>query len=193
MAENKVQFGLKNVYYAVLTESASAAPSFGTPKAIPGAVTLTLSHESADTNFYADNVPYFRTSSNNGYSGSLEMARFTEDMFEDIWGLATTSSGVLSESNKDTQKPFALMFQIDGDSSNDLYVFYRCFASRPNVGSTTINEGGKEPQTQTCDLTVLPVIDPTHGSIEGKVYAKTGAEATTTVRAAWFSTVFTSF
>ena len=193
MAENKVQFGLKNVHYAVLTESANAAPSFGTPKAVPGAVTLTLAQASAETNFYADNIPYFRSSANNGYTGTLEMARFTEDMLKDIWGIEETSgSGVLSEGIDATEKPFALLFQIDGDDNDDLYVFYRCYAGRPNIGSTTINESGKVPQTQSCDLSVLPVIDPTHGTIDGKVYAKTGESATTTVRNAWFSTVFTS-
>lgn len=191
MAENKVQFGLKNVYYAVLTESASAAPSWGTPKAVPGAVTLTLSHDSADTNFYADNVPYYRTSANNGYTGSLEMARFTEDILKDIWGL-TATNGVLSEDADAESKPFALLFQIDGDDNNDLYVFYRCFASRPNIGSATTNESGKTPQTQTCDISVLPVIDPTNGTMAGKVYAKTGKDATTAIRSGWFSTVYTS-
>ena len=48
MPENKVQFNLKNVHYAVETETINdgvASYSYGTPVAVPGAVTLTMAPE----------------------------------------------------------------------------------------------------------------------------------------------------
>ena len=53
MAENKVRFGLKNVYYAVLTESTDGtANTYATPVAVPGAVSLTLDSNGTDGTFY---------------------------------------------------------------------------------------------------------------------------------------------
>ena len=192
---NKVQFGLKNVHYAVLTEASSGSPSFATPKAIKGAVNLELSHETAETNFFADNQAYYRTSANNGYTGSLEIAKVPDDMLKDIWGFGyDTTNKVLYEDGNIEPKPFALLFQIDGDQNDECYVMYRCYASRPQIQSTTKNENGNEPQTQTLDLTVLPLIDNSTGkALNEKIYARTDGSTLATVKASWFTTVFTDF
>lgn len=127
--DNKVNFGLKNVHYAVLTEG--DAPAWGTPVAVPGAVSLSLSQEGGRENFYADNVAYFVTNANNGFSGDLEMALIPDDMLADIWGFDLNDAGVLFEDANTEPKPFALMFEIDGNENPTKYVFYRCFADRP--------------------------------------------------------------
>lgn len=189
---NKVQFGLSNVYYAILTESDSAAPTFGTPKKLAGAVSLELTQEGTENNFYADNITYFRYGQTNGYTGSLELARITDDALKDIWGFGYDNTNKLIYEDASAEaKPFALLFQIDGDANSDLYVMYKCYASRPNVSSTTINENGKEPQTQTVDLTCVPLIDPTNGVLNKKTYIRTDGDTSTTIRNAWFSSVFT--
>lgn len=192
---NKVQFGLKNVHYALLTESDSSAPSFGTPVAVKGAVNLELSQEGAESVFYADNQAYYRISSDNGYTGSVEMAKIPDAMLKDVWGFGYDSTNkVLFEDANAEAKPFALLFQIDGDQNDDYYVFYRCYAGRPNIGSTTTTEAGKEPQTQTFDIVCYPLIDnSSSGTLNGKVYAKTDENTTTTVKSGWFTTVFTDF
>lgn len=194
MAENKIHFGLKNVHYAILTESLSAAPSWGTPVAVPGAVNIELSQEGADTNFYADNQVYYRNSVNNGYSGSLELAKIPDQMLKDVWGYGYDNTAKIIFEESDVQpKPFALLFQIEGDQQENLYCFYRCFASRPGTNSETTSEDGASPQTQSIEITVVPVIDPTHGVMEGKVYARTDAATTAQTKAGWFTSVFDDF
>ena len=89
---NKVHFGLKNVHYALITYTAGV-PSWGTPKAIKGAVNLNLAKEGSDTDFYADDVKYFHIAGNNGYTGTLEMADFPADMRKDLWNQTITSTG----------------------------------------------------------------------------------------------------
>lgn len=188
---NKVQFGLKNVHYAVLTESATAVPSWGTPKPIKGAVSFTTSAEGVNNIFYADDAPYWRDDTNNGYSGTLEVAKLPDDFLKDVLGYTTNTDNVLIENSKATAKPFALLFQFSGDAEEDLFVFYRCFASRPNVDGATINENGKEVQTQSIDISILPVIDPTGTALDGLIKMNTTSTTTTTVKTGWFSAVYT--
>ena len=190
---NKVRFGLTNVYYAILTESDNAAPSYGTPKRLLGAVSLDLSQDGNTSSFYADNIEFFRTDSDNGYTGSLELARISDTALQDIWGFGYDSTNKLVyEDSTKAPKPFALLFQIDGDANEDLYVLYKVYASRPNIGSTTINENGKEPQTQSVDIAARPVFDPTSGVLNGKVYLKTDSSTSTSIKNGWFSAVYTN-
>ena len=177
--ENKVRFGLKNVHYAIM----AADGTYGTPIAVPGAVNLDMS-PSGDTNqFYADNIAYFVSVSNQGYEGSLELARIPHQMFEDVWGYALgATSKVLTESAFVEPKVFALLFQINGDQNDNYFVLYCCTGARPNIGSQTI-EASKEPRTQTINLTVAPRSD-------GKVCAFTTENTPAETRNSWFTTVF---
>lgn len=189
---NKVHFGLKNVHYAIITYT-SGVPSWGTPVAVPGAVSLTISKESGSTDFYADDVKYYHLASNNGYTGSLEMADFPVDMRKDIWGMTVTATGKLLLENADAQPAeFALMFEIDGDQSPDRYCFYRCTADRPDVAGAT-KADSVEVQTQSCDLVVMPVMDPTTSSpINGKVYYRTTEDTPTATYTGFFGSVETT-
>lgn len=189
MAENKVRFGLKNVYYALLTEAADSSTnnSFGTPKAVPGAVSMTMDSNGTDGTFYADNVAYYKTFANNGYTGSLEMARITDEMLEDVWGM-TVENGILTEKNNVQPKPFALMFQISGDKNEELYVLYRVVpTSKPSMGSETVAEQ-VEPGKQTFDFQALPLVTgPSYQA--GKVFGRTVESTSTAIRTAWFTDV----
>lgn len=189
---NKVHFGLKNVHYAVITYTAGV-PSWGTPVAVPGAVNLTLSKESGTTDFYADDIKYFHLGSNNGYTGTLEMADFPAAMRTALWGQTVTATGKMLVEDVDAQPAeFALMFEIDGDQSPERFCFFRCVADRPDVTGAT-KADSVEVQTQSCDLTVMPVVDPTASSpINGKVYYKTTEDTPSATYAGFFSAVETT-
>lgn len=178
MSENKVRFNLKNVHYAVLTSG-----TYGTPVAVPGAVSLDLQPEGELTKFYADGIVYYSAAANQGYSGSLELARIPDSMLQAIWGMTLgTTSKVLTENANTEPAQFALLYEIDGDADNELYVLYACTAARPSISSSTL-EDTKEPITQTCEITAVPLSD-------GKVFARTTADTPTATRTAWFTTVF---
>ena len=53
---DKVKFGISNVHYAILDGENN---TYGTPVAIPGAVSLSLEPSGDTTPFYADNIQYF--------------------------------------------------------------------------------------------------------------------------------------
>lgn len=189
---NKVHFGLKSVHYAVITYSTAGSPTWGSPKAVPGAVSLTLSKESGTTDFYADDIKYFHLASNNGYTGTLEMADFPATMRSDIWGQTVTSTGkMVVEDIADNTKEFALMFEIDGDQSPERFCFYRCTADRPDVASAT-KADSVEVQTQSCDITVMPVVDPAGSAPNGKVYYRTTADTPSATYNSFYSSVLTT-
>lgn len=178
MTENKVKFGLKNVHYAVRTDGVA-----GTVKAVPGAVNLSLSPQGETSTFYADNIAYYVSQSNQGYSGDLELALIPDQMRQDLWGenLEATDK-VLYELSSAEPAVFDLGFQIDGDQQERLIWIYACSATRPNLGSATIAES-KEVQTETVTITSSPLSN-------GLVKAMTTKDTPTATKTAWFNEVY---
>ena len=81
---NKVKFGLKNVHYAPLTVGEEGEITFRTPVAIPGAVNLSMDAQGDPSTFYADDMAYYVTTANDGYSGTLEIALIPDSFRKDI-------------------------------------------------------------------------------------------------------------
>ena len=180
--KNKVQFNLKNVHYAVLTVT-DGVPTWTTPVAVPGAVTLTLDPQGSVEPFYADGIVYYQSIANNGYSGDLEMARFPDQMLVDIWKFTIDDTDkVITENANVEPNAFALLYQIDGDKNNDFYCMYNCSGTRPGIGGTT-NTESKTPQTRKSTISAVPLTD-------GNVFARTTADTPENVRTNWFKSVY---
>ena len=93
---NKVKFGLKNCHYALATlDSETGTVTFGTPVAIPGAVNLSLDPEGDTEPFYADDMVYYTTVANNGYSGDLEIALIPDSFRKDVLKETEDTNGCL--------------------------------------------------------------------------------------------------
>lgn len=154
---NKVKYGLKNVYYAVVTES-SGVVSYGTPVAMPGAVNLALSAVGENVTFHADDQIYFEENTNNGYDGSLEVALIPDSFRTDVLGDTVDANGAIIENANATVKKFALMFEFDGDAKKTRHVLYNVLPTRPNIeGATKTNT--KEPKTEPMNIAVRPALD----------------------------------
>lgn len=146
-SSNKVQFGLSNAHYAVYDESTG---KYGTPVAIKGSVSLSLDAEGDSTKFYADNIAYFSTSKNDGYTGSLEIAYVEKQLQIDLLG-NEDDNGLLLEFSDSTAKSFALLFEIDGNINKQRTVLYNCTLSRPSTEADT-TENTVEPKTSSSTL-----------------------------------------
>ena len=178
--ENKVQFGLENVHYAVLTDGV-----YSKPVPVPGAVNLSLNPVGDLEKFYADNVVYYVSNTNNGYDGDLEVAKFPMQMLQDIWGYVLNQNDkVLTEMADVPSVTFALLFRIKGDAANSNYVMYACTATRPGIEGKTIEEGKKTPTTQKSTISAVPTDD-------GKVFARTTKDTPKSVMDSWFTEVYT--
>ena len=179
---NKVKYGLEQVYYAVATEGTGGVLTYGTPVRLPGAVNLTLSAEGDTNPFYADNILYFQSTANNGYSGTLELALIPDSFLTDVLGQTADRNSVLVEKSGTPVVEFALLFQFEGDQNKTRHCMYRCTASRADVAGAT-TEASIEPQTETLNITCMP-------RINDKVVKSKCDDTQTTQYAAWYTQVY---
>lgn len=153
---NKIKYGIKGCYYAVATIAADGSATYETPVALPGAVSLSLSAEGDTSPFYADNIVYYTSVANNGYSGDLELAKVPDSFLTDCLGYITDKNNVLVEDAGASPAHFALIFQFEGDAHAKRSVLYNCVATRPSVEGNTKTES-IEPQTETISITATTV------------------------------------
>ena len=78
-----IKFGLKNVHYAIVTEtttSGTTTSSYGTVKPWPGAVSLSMQASQDKTVFRADDSDYYVSYGEGQYTGTLETALIPEEL-----------------------------------------------------------------------------------------------------------------
>lgn len=181
---SKVKFNIKNVHYAKKTVGEGNVITYGTPVAIPGAVSITLDQQGELTAFWADGIKYYVSSTNGGYTGDLVVAMIPDVFRKDILGEIEDTNKVLVETSNAQAVEFALGFQIDGDTESTLFWFYNCTVTRPSTTANTASDT-KEPDTDT--LSISCVSNP-----DGSVRAKTTATTSEAIKTAWFNTVYVS-
>lgn len=184
----KVNFGLKNAHYAVVTETTEDATgevtsTYGTVKAWPGIVNITLDAQGESNPFYADDGIYYEPTVNNGYSGDIEIADVPVEVLTDVYGRDKDTNGVVTESNSDKSKYVALLFECNGDPGGRRHVLYRCKLGRPSIAAQTTGES-VDVQTQTVPITASPRPD------DGKVHARVDKDDA--AFAGWYDSVYVS-
>ena len=152
---DKVKYGVQKVHYALKTTS-----GYSTPVAMPGAVSLAL----------APNV-------------DLEVAYVPETFLKDVLGMTEDASAkTLYETASTQPKPFALLFEEEGDDTGTKFVLYNCVANRPSRSLAT-KEDAINPQTQSLTIAASPLAS-------GETMAMTKSDTTTTVMNGWYSSVW---
>lgn len=193
MSANKVKYGLNNVHYALVTEtvatdgSGAVTSTYGSLKALAGAVSLSLSNTAEKSVFRADDSDYFVSYGQGGYEGDLEVARVNESFLKDVLGYQADDDNILVEdaSAFKTVNYFALVFEFDGDQQATKHCLYKCSASRPNLASQTTGENGKiDPQTETITITAVPRADN-----DKYIHIQTQDTTSTAVVSAWYTAV----
>ena len=181
---NKIKFNLKNVHIAILTKSDQGDYTYATPVALPGAVSMSLEAQGESTPFYADGIVYYRSVSNLGYSGDLEIALVTDWFRENILKETKDTNGVFIETNLDPSPVyFAMLFEFDGDNHSIRHVLYNCSVStRPNLESST-KEDTIEPGTETLSISA-------DARDDGLIKAKSGDNTKAAVYQNWYQAVY---
>lgn len=79
-------------------------------------------------------------------------------------------------------KPFALLYEVNGDQKATRRVLYYCTVSRPGENASTTGKT-KTPQTDTMSLTAVPMAD-------GLTRARTQENTQATVFNEWYKSVW---
>lgn len=181
-AENKVQYGIKSVHYAIATEGVNGKLTYATPVPFPGATSLNLDPKGEQSDFYADDRVYYTTSTNSGYEGTLTVAALLQQFRSDVLGDVLGEDGVLTENANAKPKKIALLFEFDGDVKAVRHALYNVTVSRPGMSGETKTET-TEPGTQELSFVAAP-------TAEGVVKRQTTSAASEELYNAWYTKVF---
>ena len=182
--ENKVTFGLKNAHYAVIENETEEGITYGTSIRIPGAVEISLEPRGEMTEFYADDMLYYAAQNNQGYDGTLNIANIPDQFAIDCLGEEQDETDkVITEKADKEGKPFALLFEFDGDVKATRHVLYNCSANRPTIASTT-KSNSKEPNTNELSFVSSP------RSTDLSVKTKTTTSTPANIYDNWYKKVY---
>ncbi len=181
----KVKYGLKNCYYALATIAADGTATYGAPKRLPGAVSLTMDPAGEQTNFYADDSVYFSVGGANGYTGTLEIAMIPDSFREECLG-EIKEDGVYIEAGVGATQSFALLFEFQSDENAIKHVLYNVTATRPSITGSTKGES-VEVQTDTLNLSAATI----HNAALNKDIVKARvADDTAAAYNTWYTSVY---
>jgi phi13 family phage major tail protein len=184
MPENKVVFGLKNAHYSVVTENADGTYTYAPPVSLKGSTELSLDPKGDTNDFYADDVLYYTTVSNQGYEATLTVANISREFRIDVLGeTLDATDNVLTENSNNKPNKIAFMFEFDGDVKAVRHVLYNCTVTRPGFSSATKTETA-EPQTQELTLVAAP------RSYDGIVKRSTTSDTPDATYDAWYTAVY---
>ena len=182
--EKKIQFGVSDVAYSVYDDSTG---KYGAWVPLPGCTQLTLSPEGSTDSTYADNITFYTSVKNSGYTGSVTLLSIPDSLRTDVFG-EVNKSGLLYEITTAIPKTIALRFRVDGNVRN---ILYNVTLARPS-GDNSTNEDSLSIKNYSMDITasgrdftvdgvVINVVKATvENSTEGaKTYAKVLSEVVT--------------
>lgn len=151
------------------TNVTAGTTGWGVPIHVPGAVKLAPKAEGGSSTKYADNGPYFVVTTNNGYTGELEMVLVPDVILAEMLGWPIDDNGALIEVANAIPKHFALLGQVEGDQRNRRFVYYDMQVSRPEKEHETKGES-------------LEVADDVLSFIIAPIDLEIGAETKPTVK-----------
>lgn len=152
---NKVEFGLSNVNIAPFTPATlEAAAIIGAFQPMPGAVSLKTEIKSESNPFYADDIKYYDSFSDEGESGELTMALIPDWFKIQYLGYKTMADGGVAKISGAEAKPFAMVFEGKGDANKRRHIMYNIMPGEIKRERKTI-EGKKEVEVETLPISIV--------------------------------------
>lgn len=153
MAENKVQFGVCKLHFGTYEVSDLGVVTLGPPFHLPGTTSITLDAESEENTFWADNVKYWTGYSDNGYTGEITNALFTDEFKTNFMNYIILDDGGLAQIKGQQNKKVYMMFESNGDKEARRGILYNVTLGQISREFAT-TEDSTTPQTATLPFTV---------------------------------------
>lgn len=148
--EKKIQFGVSEVAYSVYDDTTG---EYGTWVDLPGCTQLTMSPEGSTDSTYADNIVFYTSVKNSGYTGTLTLLSIPDSLRTDVFG-EVDKSGLVYETTTAIPKTVALRFRVDGNVRNERTVLYNVTLARPS-GDNSTNEDSLSIKNYSMDFTAI--------------------------------------
>lgn len=179
--KNRVKYRLKRLYYAPATvDEETGDVAYATPIRMPDAVSISLSPKGDLIVTYADAQEIILGRDNAGYDGEAELLRIQESFETDCLGSTKNADGTIDESEGDNSKPFALLFEFEGDKKGIRHCMFLCYASKQ-----TLDGSNSESKAPTNDKIAIKC----RARADGKIKTKTGDDTTEDVYNNWYNAV----
>ena len=168
--QNKYRYDVKNCYYCPGTRNADGTVTFDTSRIRqePGLMSIDMQAQGEISKTRADGIDYIIIASNNGYNGTLNFVKISDEFRRDCLAeTADITTGIQYEDADATPDPFALMGEFKGDQEGIRWIYYNCTASRPNQAGDN-KDNMREPDTESIPVQASPLpvtIDGTERNI----------------------------
>ncbi len=180
-SKNRVKYRLKRLYYAPATiDEPSGDVTYAAPIRMPDAVSISLSPKGDLIVVYADAQEIILGRDNAGYDGETELLRIPESFEVDCLGSSKNEDGTIEENDSDISKPFALLFEFEGDVKAIRHCMFLCYASKQ-----TVDGNNSESKTPTNDKIAIKC----RARADGKIKTKTGDTTPADVYDNWYNAV----
>ena len=186
------QIGLKNLYYATITEDANGAETYGTPALLAKAISAEFNITNDDATLYADDGADVTIREFQSGTLSLGVNDLSTAALAALTGAVVDDKGILISQGENEPAPVAIGFQSKSAKGGDRYFwFYRVTFAAPNG---TLNTKGESIafETPSIEGTIsrrnkADVYNKHPWKAEVKA-GETGVDATTIT--GWFSSVY---
>lgn len=188
---NKYRYDVKNCYYCPGTRNADGSITFDETRIRqePGLQSIDMKAEGDISKIRADGIDYIIIASNNGYTGTLNFVKISDQFRQDC--LAETvdiTTGIQYEDADATPDPFALMGEFKGDTEGIRFIYYNCTASRPDQTGEN-KDNMREPDTESLSLQASPLPCIIDGAEKNIVRGGVTKSANAATYNQWFSKV----
>lgn len=155
MDKNKVEFGISNLHAGTYDVNLSTgAVTMGEGIMLPGAVSLSLEPEGDSSSFYADDKIFHSDYQDNGFSGTLKVAKFTDDFKKKFLGYVETKDGGLASMKGAVKPALWVSFEAKGDKEKRRVLLYNVTLGGISREYETTSDK-KEPATESSKITVI--------------------------------------
>lgn len=188
--KNKYHYDVKNCRYCPGTLNEDGTITYQeTVKPLYGLMSMDMGAEGDTSKTRADGHDYIVVVSNNGYSGTLNFVKVSDEFRVDCLSeKEDETTGIQYESADADPVPFALMGEFRGDKEGIRWIFYNCTASRTKVAGDN-KDAQKEPDTEELSVTASPVLVEINGEEINIVRGGITKSMNETTYNAWFKQV----